>query len=243
MKHHTFGIGNRGLRLVATGAAAVMALGSIATAAQDTDTVRSASIHTGSCESPGDVVAELGSLVVMFDDDGNDDDTTGGSTPPASSGSDDDAAGDDNADDTNTDDTNTDDVNDDNADDADDVNDDDADDTGTRRPGTYAFQSGTSGVVGAEGALVVEGSEDSDIGVSLDTLVAEPHILAVFESDDSGTIIACGTIGGFVTGDDDDTLAVGLSQQNDSGYTGIALFDDADDDDELEVDVYIAPNV
>ena len=43
--------------------------------------------------------------------------------------------------------------------------------------------------------------------------------------------------------DDDDDLAVGLREQNDSGFAGVALLDDDDDDNELDFDVYIAREV
>lgn len=111
------------------------------------------------------------------------------------------------------------------------------------RPVTRAFQSSGGGeFAGAEDASVVEGFEDSDVGVDLQTLLAEPLVIAVFESDGSDTIIACGPIGGFVSADDDD-LAVGLREQNDSGFVGVALLDDDDDDNELDADVYIAREV
>lgn len=220
-------------RLLAASTGGVIALGSIAAAAtaQETasDTVRPASIHTGSCDAPGEVVAELRDLVVMFDDDDSDDDgsesssgAAGASTPPSDPGSDDDADG---GDDTTDDD-------DDNADDSDD-GDDTADDGGARSGGEF---------VGPDDASVVEGSEDSNIGTTLDALLAEPHVIAVFESDGSETIIACGSIGGFASADDDD-LAVGLREQNGSGFAGVALLDDDDDDNELDVDVYIARDV
>jgi len=45
-------------------------------AAQETATVRPASIHLGSCETSGEAVAELNDLTVMFDDS---DDQAGGS--------------------------------------------------------------------------------------------------------------------------------------------------------------------
>jgi hypothetical protein len=190
--------------------AAVMAYGTVATTAQETstDTSRPASIHTGTCDAPGDVVAELQDLVVMFDDDTDDD----GGTDPSTPSDDDDT-------------------------------DDDDDDNGRRLPGSSAFQPSSGGdFVGAEDASVVEGSEDSDIGIGLDALLADPHVIAVFESDNSETIIACGSIGGFFSGDDD-TLAVGLREQNNSGFAGVALLDDDDDDNELDVDLYIARDV
>lgn len=275
------------IRCVAVSMVSVLAFGTVAVAAQDADTSRPASIHTGTCDSPGDVVAELDALTVTFDDD--DDDGSGSaaggsmSTQTGDDNADDTGTGgDDNADDTNitlpTDDDNADDsgtgggTTDDDADDGgtgDDINisntgddddhfggddaddggdddgggDDDADDNGSQLTGILAFQSsGNVDFVGAEDASVVEGSEDSDAGTNLEALLSEPHIVAVFESDGSDTIIACGSIGGFASADDND-LAIGLRAQNDSGFAGIAILDDDDDDDDLDVDVYIARDV
>ncbi|MDQ3657607.1 MAG: hypothetical protein M3457_21335 [Chloroflexota bacterium] len=256
----------RPARVLAVSLAGALALSVAATAAQDTssDTVRPASIHLGSCDAPGEAVAELNDLVVMFDD--NDDDQGGGSdagtasTPAPGSGTGDDNADDgtggDNADDGLGGDDNADDgTGDDNADDGpggDDADDgtgdddaDDGDDSGDdgSRPGIRAFQASGGEFVGPEDASVVEGSEDSNIGTDLATLLAEPHVIAVFESEGSDTIIACGSIGGFASADDDTDLAVGLREQNDSGFAGIALLDDDDDDNELDVDVYIGRDV
>ncbi|MDQ3548366.1 MAG: hypothetical protein M3439_06040 [Chloroflexota bacterium] len=269
-------------RWTAISLAGVLAFGTVTVAAQDADTVRPASIHAGTCDSPGDVVAELDPLTVTFDDDDDDgsgtddaDDSATGDDNADDTGTDDDNAddgnalddlitSDDNADDTGTGDDNADDgatgddnaddtgTGDDNADDgatggdddADDNGDADADDVGTRLTGIQAFQPfGEAGFIGAEDASVVEGSEDSATGTNLEALLAEPHIVAVFESDGSDTIIACGSIGGFVAADDDNDLAIGLRPQNDSGVAGIAILDDDDDNDDLDVDVYIARDV
>lgn len=220
--------------------------------------VQPASIHAGTCDSPGDVVAELDPLTVTFDDDGG---AVGGTT--TGDDNDDGATGDDNADDTGTGDDNADDggalddliTGDDNADDTgaagddgatgdDGIGGDDADDNGSRLTGIQAFQSsGGAGIVGAEDAAIAEGSEDSSAGTNLNALLAGPHIVAVFESDGSDTIIACGSIGGFVAADDDNDLAIGLRPQNDSGFAGIAILDNDDDNDDLDVDVYIARDV
>lgn len=256
MESRRLNVWKRPARLVAASLAGALALSVASTAAQDTssDTVRPASIHLGSCDAPGEAVAELNDLVVMFDD--NDDDQGGGSdagpasTPKPGSGGDDnadDGAGDDNADDGLGGDDNADDgTGDDNADDG--TGDDDADDGDDSgddgsRPGIRAFQASGGEFVGPEDASVVEGSEDSNIGTGLATLLAEPHVIAVFESEGSDTIIACGSIGGFASADDDTDLAVGLREQNDSGFAGIALLDDDDDDNELDVDVYIGRDV
>ena len=223
-------------RVLTASLAGALALSVAATAAQDSDTVRPASIHLGSCDTPGEAVAELNDLNVMFDD--NDDDQGGGSntgnpsTPAPGSGTGD-GGGDDNADDG----LGGDDAGDDDGDDG------DGDDDSGSRPGIRAFQGSGGGFVGPDDASVVEGSEDSNVGIDLATLLGEPHVIAVFESEGSDTIIACGSIGGFASGDDDVDLAVGLREQNDSGFAGIALLDDDDDDNELDVDVYIARDV
>lgn len=124
-----------------------------------------------------------------------------------------------------------DDADDDNADGDDDA--DDADD----------WQTSQGEFVGPEGASVVERSDDTEIQTSLDELVAAPHVVTIFESEGSETIIACGEIGGFVFSDDDDDdedLVIGLREQGDSGFAGVAAFDDEDDDSELDVDLYLA---
>lgn len=238
--------------LAAISLAGALAVGTGAASAQDVDTVRPASIHAGTCDSPGEVVTELNPLTVTFDDDDGSG-TGGGATGDDDADADDGGTGDDNADDGITGDDTTDDGLDDNADDtgddgldddADDSGDDDADDLGTGLTNMQAFQSsGNAGFVGAEDASIAEGSEDSDSGANLDALLANPHIVAVFESEGSDTIIACGSIGGFVSADDDNDLAVGLRSQNDSGFAGIAILDDDDDNNDLDVDVYIARDV
>jgi hypothetical protein len=125
-------------------------------------------------------------------------------------------------------------------DDDDDIGgDDDADDDGTGQTSQGQF-------VGSESASVVERSDDTEIQTSLDELVGAPHVVTIFESEGSETIIACGEIGGFVLSEDDDDdedLVIGLREQADSGFAGVAAFDDEDDDSELDVDLYLARDV
>jgi len=133
---------------------------------------------------------------------------------------------------------------DDDADDGTLGGDDDADDRddwqtppGLPSPGQF---------VGPESASVVERSDDTEIQTSLDELVEAPHVVTIYESEGSETIIACGEIGGFVFSDDDDDdedLVIGLREQGDSGFAGVAAFDDEDDDSELDVDLYLARDV
>ena len=135
-----------------------------------TDTIQPASIHTGTCDSPGDLVFELRDVVVAPD------------------------------------------------------------------------SRGQLEYVGAGEASLTEGSDSSDLPTTLADLTSAPHLIAVFESEGSGTLIACGEIGGFTVPNDDD-LDIGLRAQGDSGFAGVALIDGDDDDNEVEIDLYLARNV
>lgn len=76
----------------------------------------------------------------------------------------------------------------------------------------------------------------TEIEVNLEDLLTEAHALNVHESDQNvATYIACGDIGGPLL---DDKLYIGLTQQNDSGYYGIATFEKKGDD-KTEVTVYL----
>ncbi len=63
---------------------------------------------------------------------------------------------------------------------------------------------------------------ETPLDASLDDLLAVPHALMVYESDEDLTAIACGDLGGNRLGDE---LAVGLAGVGESGHTGIALFE------------------
>lgn len=204
------------------GAIAMVTAAQIATVSaqgESTDTRRPASIQSGTCDSPGDVVFELNDLLVVRSqgDDTTGDDARDDSGTPGSSADDDDATDDDGATD----------------------NDDATDDDGTTDDD--GWQSDQGQFVGSEGASVVERSEDTELPTTLDDLLAAPHVVTVYDTEGSDTVIACGEIGGFVfSGDDDDDLAIGLREQAESGFAGVALFDDEDDDSEVDVDVYLA---
>ncbi len=75
---------------------------------------------------------------------------------------------------------------------------------------------------------------ETETGLSLDDLLAAPHALMIYESDEDLTGIACGNVGGARFGDE---LAVGLGEINRPGHVGIALFED--DDDGLDVTIYV----
>ncbi|MBA2277096.1 MAG: hypothetical protein H0W06_04970 [Chloroflexia bacterium] len=110
--------------------------------------------------------------------------------------------------------------------------------------------------VGAPLAQVVHGlPEDFTIDATVEDLLADDHVLAVFGPEEGDGIIACGPIGAYTFDDEDgQSLAIGLREFNESNYTGVALFGDdtaSDDDTEtetetedegLEVEVYIVLN-
>lgn len=89
-------------------------------------------------------------------------------------------------------------------------------------------------VKGSLSANAVEISS-TEIEVNLDDLLTEAHGINVHESDSNmGEYIACGDIGGPVL---DDTLFIGLAEQNDSGYSGIAVLEK--NDDKTQVTIYL----
>ena len=90
-------------------------------------------------------------------------------------------------------------------------------------------------VKGSLTANPVEYSQ-TEIEVNLEDLLAEAHALNVHESDQNvANYIACGDIGGPLL---DDKLYIGLMQQNDSGYFGIATLEKKGDD-KTEVTIYL----
>lgn len=91
--------------------------------------------------------------------------------------------------------------------------------------------------VGAPMAQVVHGSPaDSEIDLTVDDLFAAEHIVAVFNAA-GDTIVACGPIGAYTYAEGED-LAIGLREQGDSNFSGIALFE-SNDTDGLGVSVYL----
>lgn len=94
--------------------------------------------------------------------------------------------------------------------------------------------------VGAPGAQVVHGSpEGSTLDLTLEDLLADDHILAVFDAEGE-EIVACGPIGAYTMDEEDDSLAIGLRSQGESPYSGVALFEGTDDD--LGFEVYLVNN-
>lgn len=82
-------------------------------------------------------------------------------------------------------------------------------------------------------------SETDNIEFAWDTMLAEPHAIVVHESEDRmDNYIACGDIGGVVF-DDGEEMVIGLKPVGDSGYSGIAMLSN-DDNDEVDVEVYMS---
>jgi plastocyanin len=92
---------------------------------------------------------------------------------------------------------------------------------------------------GATSALPVAQSA-TEIEVALDDLLADPYAINVhLSAEESGTYIACGDIGGtLVETDDGRSLAIGLAEQNDSGFAGVAVLAE-DGDDGTTVTIYL----
>ncbi len=91
---------------------------------------------------------------------------------------------------------------------------------------------------GAEGASAVETSVTT-LDLPLDDILAEDHVLVVFDEDDDTVPLVCGPIGGIVT--DDGSLALGLPLVGESRYSGIAYL--TPDGDRTGVTVFLAENL
>ncbi len=92
-------------------------------------------------------------------------------------------------------------------------------------------------------AGAVEVSETT-VDVTIDDLLASPHAINAHESaENAAAYIACGNIEGAVVGGQ---LIIGLGEQNDSGYAGVAVlseFDDGYGGTGTDVTVYLAPGL
>ena len=94
--------------------------------------------------------------------------------------------------------------------------------------------------VGQEGATV---SETSFTGVDLllDDLLADPHAVVVRPSAEAADeLLACGEIGGVF--DELGAVIIGLGDEGDSGYAGIAFLSPDDENGQTNVSVFVAPN-
>ncbi|MDQ3467301.1 MAG: hypothetical protein M3411_03595 [Chloroflexota bacterium] len=81
-------------------------------------------------------------------------------------------------------------------------------------------------------------ASETEIAVSLDDLVAQPHVIDIRAPGDERTIVACGEVVGPVI---DEKLVVGLRSQSGSGLAALAILADDDDDNESEIEIYLFP--
>jgi len=95
--------------------------------------------------------------------------------------------------------------------------------------------------VGIRRAFEAE-SSFTNVPLTLDQILASDHSLNVHMSADQMNVyIACGDLGGVLT--PEGALVVGLAEQNNSGYTGIAYLSPGADGVSTDVSVIIAPVV
>ncbi|MCD6030436.1 MAG: hypothetical protein K0S78_2610 [Thermomicrobiales bacterium] len=79
----------------------------------------------------------------------------------------------------------------------------------------------------------------TNVPLALDTILAEDHAInAHLSAEEIGTYIACGNIGGVL--DENGALVIGLSEDSNSGYTGIAFLSPGADGASTDVSVFIA---
>ncbi|MGH2557985.1 MAG: hypothetical protein ACRDJH_02900 [Thermomicrobiales bacterium] len=81
-----------------------------------------------------------------------------------------------------------------------------------------------------------------------DLLLAEAHAITIHESDEAlrdgekESVVACGEVGGARRSDG--AIAIGLREQNDSGFVGIAyLAPDSEDADGTQISVFVAEDL
>ena len=93
-------------------------------------------------------------------------------------------------------------------------------------------------VQGADDASAVETSTTT-LGMPLDDILADDHVLVVFDEDDDTVPLACGAIGGIVT--DDGTLAFGLPAVGESRYAGVGSL--TEDGDQTDATIFLAEDL
>jgi len=95
--------------------------------------------------------------------------------------------------------------------------------------------------VGIRRAFQAE-SSFTNVPMTLDQILASDHSLNVHMSADQMNVyIACGDLGGVLS--PEGALVIGLAEQNNSGYTGIAYLSPGADGASTDVSVFIAPVV
>ena len=79
----------------------------------------------------------------------------------------------------------------------------------------------------------------STLGLPLDDVLAEDHVLVVFDQDDDTVPVICGAVGGVVS--DDGSLAFGLPEVGGSGCSGVAYL--TPDGDQTQATVFLAEDL
>lgn len=80
----------------------------------------------------------------------------------------------------------------------------------------------------------------TNVPLTLDAILGGDHAInAHLSSEEIGTYIACGDIGGAI--DANGAVVIGLAEDSDSGYTGIAYLAPGADGASTDVSVFIAP--
>jgi hypothetical protein len=97
----------------------------------------------------------------------------------------------------------------------------------------------SEGVGQTDRAIPAE-SSFTNVPMALDAILGADHAINVHLSAERiDTYIACGEIGGLL--DPSGTLVIGLREESDSGYTGIAFLSPGADGASTDVTVFIAP--
>jgi uncharacterized cupredoxin-like copper-binding protein len=82
----------------------------------------------------------------------------------------------------------------------------------------------------------------TNVPLTLDAILAEDHAInAHLSAEEIGTYIACGNIGGVLN--DAGALVIGLREDSNSGYTGIAFLQPGADGASTNISVFIAPTL
>ena len=98
----------------------------------------------------------------------------------------------------------------------------------------------TGEVAGQADKAIPAESSFTNVPMTLDAMVGADHAINVhLSAEQIDTYIACGEIGGIV--DPSGALVIGLREESDSGYTGIAYLAPGADGASTDVSVIIAP--
>ena len=93
--------------------------------------------------------------------------------------------------------------------------------------------------VGQRNRATIAETSFTTIPMTFDALISEDHAInAHLSADEIDVYIACGEIGGIIG--PDGSLVIGLREQNDSGFTGIAFLSPGADGASTDVSLFLA---